>query len=64
MQTLYTSLLTIEELSTASARLLPLLNPLLAGNAVLSEIATAAQAHHDASSWPSRARVPATTPKP
>jgi N-acyl-L-homoserine lactone synthetase len=48
MQTLYTSLLTIEELSTASARLLPLISPLIAGNPLLEEIAAEAQKHQTA----------------
>jgi hypothetical protein len=48
MQTLYTSLLTIEELSAAGARLLPIITPLIAGNPLLIAIATAAQDHHSA----------------
>lgn len=43
MQTLHTSLLTNEELTTASARLLPLCTPLFTGQALLIAIAAAAE---------------------
>lgn len=48
MQTLHTSLLTTEELTTASARLLPIITPLLAGQAILLAIATAAETNREA----------------
>ncbi|MGL4400954.1 MAG: DUF6261 family protein [Luteolibacter sp.] len=48
MQSLHTSLLTTEELTIASARLLPLINPLLTGQSILVAIATAAETNRAA----------------
>lgn len=48
MQSLHTSLLTTEELTTASARLLPIINPLLTGQSILVAIATAAETNRAA----------------
>lgn len=48
MQPLYTTLLTTEELTTAAARLIPIMTPLFTGQSLLLSIATAAETNREA----------------